>query len=276
MSTAIASPAPGLRGTIGPMPLPTWILVLAGCGVVDAPEEIEDLAVFGFVEFEHGDSFRRSTADALVDAVALVEDELLEGYRVDSLVHQDLIDAGIEDAPEPRALIGIAAIIQMESALDDVIEVLTSPTLPEMFASTLEYDVHEATDRDCFLAHDCESYRFSATRTNDLGLVGTSVQDFEMTLYWVELSDGRTGVVVRQLSPDETEMSSGLLRLYQNYIFDFIEPTASGGTRRFEANWVDVEILGLDLPDSIALDLAVSSLQRRGAEIDAFLAGESP
>lgn len=255
--------------------VPIATILACGCKVVDAPDDLEDLAVFGFVHFDDGDAFREETADALTLSVDDNLVELREGYRVDSLTGEDLEGAGVE-APEPRELIGVATVIEMATSLDEVLEILCGDDIAENFASTLEYTVHDSTDLDCFLTRTCESYAFDATRMNDLGLMGTSEQDFSMTLRWVDLADGREGVLIRQLSPEEVDMSSSLVRLHQNYIFDFLEPTENGGTRRFEANWVDVEILGIDIPDSLALDLAVSSLQRRGEEIDALTGASGP
>ncbi|MEZ4317607.1 MAG: hypothetical protein R3F61_08880 [Myxococcota bacterium] len=249
---------------------PVLWLGLSACRVVDAPQALEDLAVFGFVHFDDGDAFTEATVAGLSARIDENAEPLLEGYRVGELSTEDLATAGI-DVGEIEAIGGIAVTIPQRSEVDDLIGIITSDTIAADFTTTLEYDVLTSTDRDCFLSHACDSYTFEAFRVNDVGILGTSEQTFTMTVRWVALPDGRVGALARQLVVDPTTLSSGLARIDQNFILDFYEPLPTGGSRRFQANWIAYALLGLDLPDGIALDLAVNALRNRGEEMDTLI-----
>jgi hypothetical protein len=247
-----------------------WFALWIGCAVVDAPEALEDLMVYGFVHTADEDPRPLEVAAAdLPEQVNRYADALREGYSVSSLTRDDLAVVGLTVDREID-VVGVAYLLEQSATVDEIASVLVGGDLSQVFDKTLEYQLHRQDDLDCFLAHACETYTNAGTRVTDAGLFGTATQDFESHVRWVEMEDGSAGLVVRQLSPDATEISSGLAAVHQSYNWALMYREGAT-TRRMEAYWADAEVVGLDVPETFALDLAVSSNVERAAELDAYL-----
>ena len=249
------------------------LLGLFACKVTDAPEDVEDLVVYAFDHTDDSNRFRTASGDGLVPVIDEQFDAMLEGYAVHSLTADDIRGVGVE-LPEDEELdiVGAASTVDMVSELDPVADVLCDDNLEDVFSATIEYDVNEEIgDRDCFLSHECDGYDIVGTRVTDLGLLGEGTQDFESAFRWVALSDGRTGLFIRQLSPDDTVLGNDIVKIHSNYSFAFLYPKTDGGLRRMEAQWIDAEVVGADIPETFALDIAVRTMANRANELDVFL-----
>ena len=247
-----------------------WLALWIGCAVVEAPESLEDLMVYGFVHTADEDARPIEAAAAdLPGQVSRYAADLREGYSVSSLTVDDLAAVGLA-VDRDIDVVGVAYLLEQSATVDEIASVLVGGDLSQVFEKTLEYAIHREDDLDCFLAHQCETYTNAGTRVTDAGLFGTATQDFESHVRWVALADGGAGLVLRQLSPDETEISSGLAAVHQSYNWALMYRDGAT-TRRIEAYWADAEVVGLDVPATFALDLAVSSNVERAAELDAYL-----
>lgn len=248
--------------------------LLVGCKVVDAPESFEELVVFAFVHYEDGQRWVDASAEGVVPFVEDNYDEMLEGYRVDSLGQDDLDAAGLDVVLE-EDILGAAGAITMESSLEEVARGLTYPDLSEIFERTESYDVDpiDDSDRDCFLAHECAEFRQTGTRVTRQPVIGASTQDFTMVFRWATLEDARDVLLMRVLIPDETDMSVSWLKIHQNYVLSVMFED-SGGTVRMETNWIDAEIVGMDIPDSFALDSVLGAMEAQAEELDAWISEE--
>lgn len=244
-----------------------WWLV--ACRVVDAPADLEALMVFGFVHTGDDERFVEETLAGLVPLVEENEEALIEGFRVDSLTVEDLAEVGVE-TDRDLDVIGVASLVKLDASVRAQTPVLVGDDLDTVFAKTLEYTTVDDSDRACFLDETCDEFLQHGTRVTDAGLLGTATQDFSSVFRWVSGEEEAPALFLQQLSPDPTEMSVDIVAVHQSYSFAALFPHGKQ-TWRVEAYWADAEVIGVDVPDSLALDQAVSAMSERAEEMDAFL-----
>ncbi|MEN0064107.1 MAG: hypothetical protein AAGA48_18280 [Myxococcota bacterium] len=251
-----------------------WWFALTACKVVDAPESLEELAVFAFVNLDERSAFVDEAADGLVNLIESDDGQIEQGYRVDSLTSAELALVGVQKDLE-NEVTGAAGQVRMTSSLNDVADVVTLPDLSPVFERTLRYSVtlDEESDRRCFLDRDCNRLAQTGSRENDQPWpIGETKQDFDQLFRWGETQDGRSVLLFRTLVPEETETSVGVVNLLQNYVLAAIWESEDG-TARLEINWVDANVAGVEIPDSFALDQVVNAMQQQAEEIDKFVGG---
>ena len=78
-------------------PALTLLFLASACTVVDAPEEIEDLVVYGFEHFDDDEEYLIAVGEGLFPWVDENFEELTDGYRVEDLSVENLENAGVED-----------------------------------------------------------------------------------------------------------------------------------------------------------------------------------
>ena len=83
-------------------------LLFSGCKVVDAPESIEELVVFGFVNFDVDAAHRAAFADGATEQLDRHQKKLTEGVRVDALTANVIADLGLRKKSEAKAVKGVA------------------------------------------------------------------------------------------------------------------------------------------------------------------------
>ena len=94
------------------------------CTVVDAPDNLEALMVFGFEHFEDEDEVLQDFVEALLPLIDNVEEELSAGYRIDSLPGQALLDVGVSD-PEVDNIIGAMGSARYRHTVPEVLGAVT-------------------------------------------------------------------------------------------------------------------------------------------------------
>lgn len=252
------------------------LLLSTGCQATRAPEAWEDLVVYGFVEYEGRETALRDLFDGAVTTADANPEAFAEGYAVTALGTDSLEEAGVVGLPAfegaPPAILGASAATAMRADFDAVIEVVTSDRLEEVYGLTVQYDAENTTDRDCFLAGDCDTFQFDGYRVNT-SFFGETRQSFVRQFRRVEADDGTPVVVQRTLSPTGMEIDSALFRVHQHYDLSLLWPGDSG-TRRIETFWVQAEIIGADVPETVALSQAVRAMHQSAEELDAYLLGE--
>lgn len=248
----------------------SWVgaFALVGCKVVDAPENLEELMVFGFETFGE-ERAMRATLEELVPLVDENADDLSDGYRVASLAAEHLEAAGVEGA-SVEGIFGAMGLIEYRHDAIAVASIATSHDKAELFENILEYSAEDLTDWDCFAAQECMSFTQVVDETARVALLGDSVRHYTHTLHWILHEEHGDVIAIRSLSPDPIEFSSNLVRVHQQYALAYLLP-AGDAARRVEAFWVDAVVLGLDVPDSFAVDSAVSQMGNQAARIDAIL-----
>lgn len=250
--------------------LPFFVLLATGCKVVDAPESVEELVVFGFVNFDEGPEFLEAFAAGAVDARANTPD-LVDGVRTDSLTPDILFDNDFSNNPDANEVFGVAATIDFESDFDSVVDAVTGD-MSTVIPST---EIYERTvvqgDRDCFLTHACDAFDMDVRRVVG-GFWGTGEQQVLAQFRWTTLEDGTDVMVYRSLAPDPMETDSVLFKAHQHFtLYTLVDASVP---EKFETHWVEAELIGIDLPDTFAIDSAVSSMQSQVEDIDAFIQGD--
>jgi hypothetical protein len=123
------------------------------------------------------------------------------------------------------------------------------------------------------LDRTCERYDQTVSQIRTVPMLGESTQMLEQSYRWIEPIDGEPFVVSRVLSPTPIDFSSALVAVDQQYSFVVLQPQ-EGATRRVEAFWVDARIIGLQLPEYFAVDMAASEMVDQAALVDAILDSE--
>jgi len=111
--------------------LPTLLLVSA-CKVVDAPDDFEELVVFGFTNFMDEPELFVAAAEGLIPYAETIVDELEEGFRVDNLTYVDLVSAGVDPQDDEVDILGASARVLMTSDPVDIAWVLTYEDMTEV------------------------------------------------------------------------------------------------------------------------------------------------
>lgn len=242
---------------------------LTGCKVIDAPDALEELVVFGFIHYEE-DGYPEATAEKLVPEAASQLDALREGYLVDSLTSADLVSAGLPAADEEGEIIGVLGAVDYHHPLSDVVTFLSRHDKASDDEDTLVYDVEQETDRDCFLAGECDTLEQVIFETVEVAVLGEASRTYTQQYRWVEQKGGDPLVMIRSLTPEPMEFSSNLVSVSQQYAFILLIPSASG-VRRVETFWVDAQFLGVDVPASYAVNNAVKTMNEQAGQVDAGL-----
>lgn len=244
----------------------------SACKVVDAPDNLEDLMVFAFAHFEDDEAFLIETGDALLPLVEYHLDDLAGGYRINNPTEADLIEAGV---PEPDLTNIIGALGQADYAhdIDTVLEVLTHPNKDLIFDDYEHFTLLESTDRACFLTRECETYEIQVEQTLAIPLLGKSDATYTQVYRHIEDDEGTPFVYSRVVNPVGVDFSSAIVDVDQQYQVYAMYPH-QGGTRRVEAYWVEAQFVGLEIPDSVAVDQFASSLDDWAEKIDGYIDGQ--
>jgi hypothetical protein len=237
--------------------------------VIDAPETLEALLVYGFERFDDP-AAREAVGDTLSSIVDPHYAELEAGVRVDDLTAEDLLAAGVDD-PGEVSILGAAGLVVYRHPVDAVLGVVTHPHRDEVFEDASAYTVlAEEGDRECFVAGECTEYAFEAQETTDLAMLGTVTHRFHLEMARVTSAEGPDLVLGRTLAPDPVRFSTQLMAVDQQYGLFALWDEADGCTR-LEAFWVDARFIGLEVPDYFAVEQAVSSMAAYAEEVDAWL-----
>ena len=248
--------------------------LLAGCSTIEAPDNLESLVVFGFVHVTDDEEYGRTFDEGVRPLLDLHAEDLDVGVKVDALSAEDLSGAGVED-PDEQSIIGVSAANHYRADVAGLAEVLTRPDLQNVYEMTVGYELIRESDRECFLDQSCDLYTQEAVRINDLGFFGTSSQTFTKQFRWIETADGERILLLRTLSPQPVDVSRDIFKIHQQYDFSLFTPH-EGGTRRLENFWVDADVVGMDVPDTFALDQAVKAMKNTRDELDAIVVGPLP
>ena len=252
-----------------------WFLALSvlwvgGCKkAVDAPDSLEEIMVFGFVHMDDPASIEQVVAD-LPALVAQNQEQLGFGYRVDSLTAADVQAAGVDS--EFEDIIGGLGAFDYRNDLDPVLDAVSHPDKDELFENTLEYTVQDDGTRDCFLAQECDSYRFTATQVSKQPFLGEVTQSFDQHFVWVDHEDGPR-IACRVLAEDPVDISSGLAAIDRQFSFFVLLPKDGGGVERVEAMWAEARLLGIDIPDGNLIDMLVGAMGEQADRVDDWIEG---
>ena len=240
-----------------------------GCTVVEAPDTLEELVVFGFQHFDDEEAYLQAMGEKLIPAVEEHLDELGEGYHVDALDETHLAAAGV-DSPDAVSIIGALGAAHYDHDLDGAVCGVLFPDKEEIFDNYLVYDLDDDGNLECFLAGECDRYSSSAEQTVQVPVLGEASQTVQRDFRWVRPRGQEAYVVSRSLAPEPIEFTTTLMAVDQQYALVVLVPY-EGGTRRVETFWVEARVLGMDVPEYFAVTSAVNEMQDQADRIDEWL-----
>mgnify|MGYP006928182887 CR=1 FL=1 len=249
--------------------VPLLFLLNAGCTVTDAPSNLEDLLVYGFSHFEDNNAHLLDMFDELDPLVRKQGEGLADGYRINNLAPEDLEDAGVKN-PDLDKILGAVASGDYTHKMDALMPPITHKNKDRIFENFIAFDVLEDTDRSCFLSGECEFYESTAEQTVKVPLLGEATQTTRSQYRWVDQDVPL--MVARHITADPVEFNSSIAKITQQYGLSVMYPSGKG-TRRVEALWVEAKIIGIDVPDSFAVDNFASSHLAQIERTDEYLDG---
>ena len=251
----------------------TTAFFAVGCKkAVEAPDTIEEMMNFGFVNFDNDDDSLEALSHNLFAFVDENLEEAETGWQVNSLSIDDLSAAGVE-VGEVENVVGAAASVPYQSSVEDVLKAVAWPDKTEVLDNVKEYEVVETDDLECFLDKTCDRYELTVNQVAKAGILGEATQTITFQFRWVTReSDGLSFFTTRVLCPDGVTFGSNLAKVLQQYSFAVVYPDGDS-SRRMEAFWVDGKIIGMDVPEDFAVNQAISQMQKAADEIDEFVTG---
>ena len=145
-------------------------VTLLGCKVVDAPENLEDLVVFGFETFGDEPSMQ-ATVDNLLPLLVTNEAALSEGVRVGELTTEQLAAAGIENE-STESIAGAMGLVPYRSDVDEVLSIIIADDKEVYFDNFEVFTPEDRSDRACFVAHTCDTFEQYIEETVDVAVLG--------------------------------------------------------------------------------------------------------
>lgn len=246
------------------------LLGLVGCTVADAPDNLEQLMVYGFVNYDESDRYLEATEEQLLALVSTQEEALASGYRINNLTNEDLAAAGIE-GKDITGILGFMGIADYTHGLDEVLEATCATDKDERWPDKfVTFDVNETTDRACFLAEDCDRLDQTVREVSNVAILGDADRTYDAAYRWINAEEVPRAVFIRQLTPDGVVFSTGLAETFQQYSLAMVYEH-EGHARRLEAFWVDFKILGADVPDEIAINTAINEMNKQAENIDTWI-----
>ncbi len=245
------------------------IVLFSGCKVADAPDNLEDLLVFGFAHFEDKPASLIDMYEQLQPLVKKQRTAMSDGFRINNLSPEDLEEAGVQN-PDIDKILGAVTFADYTHDLDEVMVPITHKHKDQIFEQFLAYKVIKDTDRGCFLDGECEFYEATVEQTVKVPLLGEATQQTRTAYRWV---DGDVPLVVgRYITSEPVDFSTNIAKINQQYGLSVMYPVGKG-CRRVEALWVEAKIIGMDVPDSFAVDNFASSHIAQIERTDAYLDG---
>lgn len=244
---------------------------LQGCKVVDAPDSLEEVMVYAFTNYDESDSYLEAAEENLLALVATQEAELATGYRVNDLTAENLAAAGV-DAGDLEGIIGAMGLVDYTSAIDDVVEAVSATNKSERWPDNFDtFEVTDSSDRPCFLAGDCDRLDQTVHEVANLvAPVNSAERTYDVSFRWIQAADQPQAVFIRQLSPDPVNVGWDAMAIHQQYSLVMLWQDGNA-TRRVEAFWVDAEFIGIDIPDTFAVDSAVSQMGKQAENVDNWI-----
>jgi hypothetical protein len=252
------------------------LLFAFGCTVVDAPEDLDEMMVFGFEHFNDDPAYLAAMTENLVPAVDAQVDAVRDGYRVNDLTIEALASAGVEDG-DVSSILGAMGSGDYRHPLDELIVPMLAYNRADLFDNIRSFEiVDEQGDRECFEVGDCDEYEFLADQTIDATLLGDASQEFTNEWRWIDTDIGRV-LFSRTFTPDGIRFTSDLMVIHQQYGLAVVYPQGDLPPRRVEAFWVDGEFVGIDVPAYFAVQSMARAMGAQATRIDDYLdAGTVP
>jgi len=257
------------------MPAFIVLLSLLACRPPEAPDTFADMMVYGFVHFEDEDpEALQSLGEKMIPWLNNHIEETLEGYETAPMTPTDLEEAGV-DAPDRGSIVGVAVGLDYTVGIDKLAEGISHPHQDEIFEIYIDFEREDLTDRDCFLARDCELHRTNDSLHSEVALGIEFWTEYKTNFRNVDLEDGTELLLHQSVSNEPVEFNIDAIAVYQQYGFSLGWEQDDGTARRAQAIWADMELLDGDAGEGFHLSLTINSMINGSEDLDAFMSGNT-
>jgi hypothetical protein len=244
-------------------------VLLMGCKrPPEAPQKLEDLCAFLFEHFDDEDPAE------LAQGVANLEvwlgrhfEETLEGYEVESLTRSSVRSVSGKSV-DLTDLIGVSSAYDITHPFEDVVRILVKHNAANIYSSYETAERTYETGTGCFLQENCDQLDY--------------LQDAE-AVYPMNLKvDMTVGGQIRRLAVDDhkamlqrtwferAEFSLSWLNVEESYSL-VVSLEDGRKTRRLEAIWVITSFGEAPVPEAMAMQLTLDTIQKGGEELQTYL-----
>ena len=237
---------------------------------VKAPEDLEALTTFIYENMMNPDP--RYVEAGATNLKLWLDDhyeEANEGYEVNNLSEEAVLNLGI-DVPELfEEQVGVAAAYRMRSTVDQVANVLITVSCEDTNPDGCsDMSTEHESDPTPFLNRDVETHRSTTTMTSHLPLSITLTTDNTNEYRWTEV-DGEPTLITRTWITETSESNVSWAELIANFYLSVVFETDEG-SMRMSSSWAILKMGNLPVPRNMALNMAVDSLLSGGDDIDGY------
>ena len=242
-----------------------------GCAPPDAPEELDQLGSYLFVEFENPDiRYMEEGIKNLHEWVEKNREDVQEGYRIENLTLEAVAALDVNEEPNLEGLIGAAVATDIKFSVEETLTIALATDPMEIdpdaygyFTRTWEGDI------DCFLKKECTEITYMAEIQNNLPLGIVTDSRTVGTYKWFFLEEGDF-VSQRRWLLEPAKCNQDWLEVNQDYAISVYIPTESG-MRFMDIEWVVTKLGDIPVPEDFALSLAINAMSKGRKNIEAYL-----
>jgi hypothetical protein len=261
-----------LRPSLRPFGFALLAAFAVGCRrPPEAPDKLEELCVY---LFEHIDDEDTEALDAGLTSLDTWLDgrmaETSEGYTIDNLTEVTIREETNRKVSN-EGLVGAAVGGTMGHSVRAVAIATVKDDPEKMYPDTYsKYDRRYNTNLDCFVQEECDFLEAESSTVSQYPLGLEVSVDILAQYRWVEMESG-TAMVYRTWMTEPAEVSLDWLGVPAQFYLTANIPRGKGRTTRLQATWIIAEINGGSVPESVALDMVVDSMQGSEEELEAWL-----
>ena len=241
-----------------------------------APAELDQLCAYLFTHFDDEDPAALEVGiDNLEAWLDLSLEETLEGYEV-SVLEQSAVDALDDVDRDLSGVVGAAVGYESHNSVMDQTYALVIADQVAVFEGTYsEYTREFLSDEECFMSQECDTARMLNSGVADypfsLEITSSSWGDFR----WVErggstFSTGEYSLAHRTYLTGPAEVNVDWVQVREQYYLDIVMPRDDGALK-LQATWFVAELGDAPLPENMALQLVIGSMQDSGGKIDDWI-----
>ena len=246
-----------------------FVVTLSGCKrLPEAPAKLEDLCAFLFEHYTDEDT--GYLEQGLINLDVWLENnfqETQEGYFVDKMRKrgaEELVGREVDC----ENLVGVSSAYDIRHPLDDVMNVVLKHDQADV------YSTYESVERTydpkpaCFLAETCEEITYKQDSVSNYAMNLRADVTLEGQFRRVPFGDGTA--IIRRIWMTRSEFNFGWLNLDES--FNLIVTLDKGDyTRRLESIWVVTKMGEAPVPEALAMQLTLDTIQEGGVELETYL-----
>ena len=249
--------------------LATFVLSL-GCRPPEAPKDLDQLSsyMFGHV-WDDDDTELQAGLSSLRTWLQNNLEETEEGFEVNNL-DQEQVDTLDNCKRDVSGLLGAAVATRSDYKVPDMVRVSVDVPAVDVFENVnhskrLDFE----PDKACYLDQECDRLQYRTLTDSDYALNINIRSKNGIQHRWVETEEGMANVYRSWLQKPAIISAEGWHVDTQFYVSATM-PWQEGSIR-LQATWAATEIEALPVPESMALNLTISTMQKHDKAIAEYL-----